>query len=69
MAVKFKGRANMFSRICVVDKCVGMTTLLWIPVHHGIADNDEANACVKEAAENYQRCPRPVSLATASELI
>ncbi len=45
------------------------TTLLWIPGHHGITGNEEANACAKQAAAITDGAPRPVSFAAASALI
>ncbi len=34
----------------MLNKLAGKTTLPWIPGLHGIADNEEADACAKQAA-------------------
>ncbi len=41
----------------------GMTTILWIPGHHGITGNEEADACATGGAQ------RLVSFAAANALI
>ncbi len=46
---------------CMLNKRAGKTTLLWIPGHHGIVDNDEADACAKQASAITDGAPRPVS--------
>ncbi len=51
------------------NKRAGKTTLLGIPVHHGIAGNEEADACVKQVTAITGRTPRPVSFAAASARI
>ncbi len=44
----------------MLNKRARKVTLLWIPGHHGIAGNEEADACVKQAAAIKQGAPRPV---------
>ncbi len=53
----------------MLTKRVGKTTPLWIPGHHGITGNEEADACTKQAAAITDGAPRPVSFAAASALI
>ncbi len=53
----------------MLNKRAGKTTLLWIPGRHGIAGNEEADACAKQAATIIDGAPRPVSFAAASALI
>ncbi len=53
----------------MLNKRAGKTTLLWIPGHHGIAGNEEADACAKQAAGITDGAHRPVSFAAASTLI
>ncbi len=53
----------------MLNKRAGKTTLLWIPGHHGIAGNEEADACAKQGAAITDGAPRPVSFAAASALI
>ncbi len=52
-----------------LNKRAGKTTLLWIPGHQGIAGNDEADACAKQAAAINYSAPRPVFFVAASALI
>ncbi len=52
----------------MLNKRAGKTTLLWIPGHHGIAGNKEADACGKHVAAIIDGAPRPVSFAAASAL-
>ncbi len=42
----------------MLNKRAGNTTLLWIPGHHGIASNEEADACAKQAAAVTDGAPR-----------
>ncbi len=53
----------------MLNKRAGKTTLLWIPGHHEIAGNEEADACAKQAVSITDGAPRPVSFAAASALI
>ncbi len=50
----------------MLNNRAGKTTLLWIPDHQGIAGNEEADACAKQAAAINGGAPRPVSYAAAS---
>ncbi len=50
-------------------KRAGKTILLWIPGHHGIAGNKEADACAKQEAAVSDGAARSVSFAGASALI
>ncbi len=52
----------------MLNKRAGKTTLLWISGHHGIAGNEEADACAKQAAAITDGAPRPVSYAAARAL-
>ncbi len=53
----------------MLNKRAGKTTLLWIPGHHEIADNEEADACAEQAAPITDGAPRPVSFTAVSALI
>ncbi len=53
----------------MLNKRPGKTTPLWTPGHHGIAGDEEADACAKQAAAINDGAPRPVSFAKASALI
>ncbi len=53
----------------MLNKRAGKTTLFWIPSHHGVAGNKEADACATKAATITDGAPRPVSFAAASALI
>ncbi len=53
----------------MLNKWAEKTTLFWIPGLHGIAGNEEADACAKHAAAITDSAPRPVSFAEANELI
>ncbi len=47
----------------------GTTTLLWIPGHHRIAGNEEAEAFAKQAAAITDGAPKPVTFTTVCALI
>ncbi len=47
----------------------GKTVLLWIPDHHGIAGNEEADVCAKQVAAIIAGAPRSISFAAAGEFI
>ncbi len=47
----------------------GKTALLWIPGHHGVAGNEEAMPCAKQAAAITDGAPQPGSFTAASALI
>ncbi len=53
----------------MLNKRAGKTTLLWFPGHRGIAGNEEAYACAKQAAAITDGASRPVSFAADSALI
>ncbi len=53
----------------MLKKLARKTTLLWIQRPHGIAGNEEAAACAKQAAAITDGAHRPVSFAAASVLI
>ncbi len=53
----------------MLTKRTGKTTLLWVPVHYGIAGNEEADACAKQAAAITDGAHRPVYFAAANALI
>ncbi len=64
---------NAVATICtdsqsLLNKRAGETTLLWIPGHHGIAGNEEADVCAKQAAAITGGASRPVSFSAASAL-
>ncbi len=44
------GSADTADRRSMLNQRTGKTTLLWIPGHLGIAGNEEADACAKQAA-------------------
>ncbi len=63
------GSADTAGLRCMLNKRAGKTTLLWIPGHHGIAGNEEADAYANQAAAIADGAPRPVSFAAASALV
>ncbi len=63
------GSANTADLRSMLNKQAEKTTLVWIPGHHGIADNEEVDACAKQAAAIADGAHRPVSFAAASALI
>ncbi len=63
------GSADTADLRCMLSKRAGNTTLLWIPGHHRIAVNEEADACAKQAAAITDDASRPLSFAAANVLI
>ncbi len=63
------GSADTVDLRRMLNKRAGKTILLWIPGHQGIAGNEEANACAKQAAAIDDGAPRPISFAAASAFI
>ncbi len=63
------GSADTSGQRRMLNNRDGKTTLLWVPGHHGIARNEEADACAKQAAAITDGTPRPVSFVAASALI
>ncbi len=61
--------ADTADRRRMLNKRAGKTTLLLIPGQHGIAGNEEADACAEQAAAITDGAPQPVSFAAASVLI
>ncbi len=53
----------------MLNKRVAKTALLWMPGHHGITGNEEADACAKQAAAITDAAPQPIPFAAASALI
>ncbi len=53
----------------VLNKRAGKTTLNWIPGHHGVVGNEEADSCAKQAAVINDGAPKPVSFTAVSALI
>ncbi len=51
----------------LLNKRASKTTLLWIPGQHGIAGNEQADACTKQAAAINDCASQPVSFAADSE--
>ncbi len=63
------GSADTTNLRRMLNKRTGKTTLLWIPGCHGIAGDEEADACVNQAATFTDSAPHPVSFPAASALI
>ncbi len=55
------GSADTADQRGMLKKRAGKTTLLCILGHHGIADNEEADACAKQAAAITDGASQPVS--------
>ncbi len=63
------GSADISDLKRMLNKRAGETTLLWIPGHHGIGGNEEANVCAKQAAAITGGAPRPAPFAAARAII
>ncbi len=63
------GSADTSVLSLMLDQRAGKTSLLGIPVYHGIVGNEGADACAKQAAAITDGAPRPVSFATASAFV
>ncbi len=64
-------RSNSVEQVLthLLNKAAGKTTILLFVGPHGIACNEESNACAKQAAKIIDGATRSVSFATASTLI
>ncbi len=64
------GSANTADLRSMLNKRAEKTTLVWIPGHHGIADNEEVDASAKQAVPTVftDQSPSPQPVHSSAEL-